>query len=65
MAVRKLIAVTVKFAPVLKTEAKSPRSKISPRVERVTTYQSFLVEKGNLTPGQNIMPLILKIYLLG
>ena len=42
------------FGPVFKTEVKSSRGEISPRVERVTTYSSFLIERGNFIPGRNI-----------
>ena len=34
-----------------KTEVKSLRGEISPRVEHVTTYKCFLIDVGNFTPG--------------
>ena len=56
------------FAPVFKTEVKSPRGEISPRLERVTTYRSFLIDRGNFAPGRNLTydgPLkVLKYYYL-
>ena len=33
--------------------SKSPRGEILPRVERVTTYRSFLIYRGNFTPVRN------------
>ena len=36
--------------PVFETEMKSPWGEVSPRVERVTAYKSFL-KRGNFTPG--------------
>lgn len=58
---RKLIAVTcwnhTKLAParnfvsVFKTGTKSTQGEILPRVDCVATYKSFIIDKGNLTPG--------------
>ena len=42
------------FAPVFKTEVKSPEDEISRRVECVTTYKSFLIDRGNVTLGWNL-----------
>ena len=39
------------FAPVFKTKVKSPRGKLLPRVERVTTYRSFFIDRGNFSLG--------------
>ena len=41
--------------PVFKTELKSSRGETSLRVERVTTFKSFLIDdRGNFTPGRNL-----------
>ena len=42
------------FAPVFKIEVKSPGDEISLLVECVTTYKSFLIDRGNVTLGWNI-----------
>ena len=38
--------------PGLKLKFFSTQGEISPRVERVTTYKCFFIERGNFTPGE-------------
>ena len=50
----KLFAVTRLNHTELSPEVKSSRGEISLRVERVTTYKSFIIGRGNFTPGWNL-----------
>ena len=62
---QKLVAVTYwkhkelapewNFAPVFKAEVKLPWNEILLRVHRVTTYKSFLIDRGDFTLGWNLM----------
>ena len=40
------------FSPVIKTMAKLLQGEITPRLERVTTYKGFLIDRANFTPGK-------------
>ena len=46
------LALGWNFAPIFKTQVKSPRGKISPWIEFMTTYKIFLIGKGDFTSVQ-------------